>query len=119
MAQQRRHYRIKYPAGQRPRMLIEDQELEVIEVSEGGARIATEIDPPERWQSPFPVTIVFKTGTQSTTQAVLIRQEPGQVVLRFTSGIPFSMIMAEQRRLADLFPREARRKDDAEEGASF
>jgi len=106
MSQKRDYFRIQFPITQRPRLVAGNLDLEVLELSENGARVAvTEKDFPESSDS-FPAVIRFKDGTTGSVVASIHRSETDQAILRFAENLPYSVIAAQQQRLIQLFPRE-------------
>jgi hypothetical protein len=107
MTQRRDYFRIRFPITQRPRLITKLIELDVIELSENGARVAVVaagiLDGPE----PFDAIIQFKDGTAAAVIALVHRWEAEEAILHFPDNLSYSIIAAEQRRLLQMFPREA------------
>jgi hypothetical protein len=106
MPQQRDYFRIPYPVTERPRLVIGASEFEVVDLSESGARIELDGEPPAGAES-FPAIVRFKDGTTVKVVAVVQRQEHGELVLRFADNLPYAVIAGQQRRLLQLYPRDA------------
>jgi hypothetical protein len=106
MPQQRDYFRIPYPVTERPRLVIGVDEFQIVDLSESGARIALDSEPPAAVES-FPATVQFKDGTTVKVVAAIQRQEQGELVLRFADNLPYAIIAAQQRRLLQLYPRDA------------
>jgi hypothetical protein len=107
MSQKRDHFRIVFPLGQRPCLAAGMSEWEVIDLSEDGAKIALNCETSLCSDNPFAATIRFHDGTPVTVTATVQRREDEYVILNFAKPLPYSLIMAEQRRLLRLFPRES------------
>src|SRR5438876_431527 len=107
MSQRRDYFRIRFPLTQRPRLVADSIELEVIELSENGARVVVNGNGVLKGTAPFGATIRFKDGTAVKITAVMHRWKAKEAILRFSDNISYSIIVAEQRRLLQLFPREA------------
>src|SRR5437868_2423343 len=107
MPQTRGHFRIPFPIGERPQLLVGEAEFEVIDLSERGARIVRNGKWPADGDGPFAATIRFRDGATAEVTAELHRKEADKLVLRFGKQLSYSLIAAEQRRLLRLYPRTA------------
>ena len=107
MAQNRDHYRILFPIGERPQLVVGAIEFEVIDLSERGARVIRNGRWPDGGNGPFAVTVRFRDGTTAEVTAELRRQEIDRLILRFVKQLSYSLIAAEQQRLLRLYPRTA------------
>jgi len=107
MSQKRDHFRIVFPLGQRPCLAAGLAEWDVIDLSENGAKIAVNCGSSLSDRELFPATIRFHDGAAVAVTASVQRCENEQIVLQFAEPLSYSLIMAEQRRLLRLFPREA------------
>ena len=107
MAQKRDFYRIPYPVAERPRLVVGTVELEVLDISERGARVALASETAFSGDSHFAATVRFKDGTTVQTTGVVHRREGKELILGFSEGLPYSVIASEQQRLFRLFGREA------------
>jgi hypothetical protein len=107
MSQKRDYFRVRFPITQRPCLIAGSTELEVIELSENGARVAVNGSSTLCQSDPFDATIRFKDGTTATVSASVHRWEAEQAVLQFSDNLSYSIIVAEQRRLLQMFPHDA------------
>jgi hypothetical protein len=107
MGQSRDYFRIPFPVTERPHLIVEKDEFEVLDLSERGARVAAAGKLLGGGKRSFDVTVRFKDGTTAKTSAMIHRQEGDQLVLRFRESLPFGVIAGEQRRLLALYGREA------------
>jgi hypothetical protein len=107
MPQNRDHFRIPFPIGERPQLFVGAAEFEVIDVSERGARIVRNGQWPDDGGGSFAATIRFRDGTTADVTAELHRKEADKLILRFGKQLSYSLITAEQRRLLRLYPRTA------------
>jgi hypothetical protein len=107
MAQNRDHFRIPFPIGERPQLIVGAAEFEVIDLSERGARVIRNGKWPDDGNGPFAATIRFRDGTTADVTAELHRLEADKLILRFGKQLSYSLIAAEQRRLLRLYPRTA------------
>ena len=109
MSQKRDHYRIVFPIGQRPCLAAGLAEWDVLDLSENSGRIALNRENTLASHEAFAATIRFIDGARATVMASVHRREETDVVLQFAEPLSYSLIMAEQRRLLRLFPRESLR----------
>ena len=107
MPQNRDHFRIPFPIGERPQLVVGAAEFEVIDLSERGARIVRNGQWPADGNGPFAATIRFRDGTTAGVTADLHRKDADKLILRFGKQLSYSLIAAEQRRLLRLYPRTA------------
>lgn len=96
---QRAHYRIVYPTAARPRLLVDDLAYDVYDCSEWGLRF--EMLPDVRFEVGQQVTGVvhFRTGAERVVEGTVIRIQGDSAALHLTAGIPFRIILDEQRDL--------------------
>jgi len=106
MSQNRDYFRIVFPIGERPCLKADLTEWDILDLSENGARVAVNDDNTLRSLDSFDATIRFSDGTAATVNACVQRREAEGVVLQFREQLAYSLIMAEQRRLLRLYPRE-------------
>src|SRR5689334_11198140 len=107
MSQNRDHFRIVFPLGQRPCLAAGLAEWDIIDLSENGAKIALSCESSLHSCKPFAATIRFHDGTAAAVTASVQRRENEHAILSFLEPLSYSFIMAEQRRLLRLFPRES------------
>jgi hypothetical protein len=107
MSQKRDHFRIVFPLDQRPCLAAGLAEWDVIDLSENGARVAVSGNTSLCSREAFAATIRFHDGAAGAVIATIQRREQDHVTLSFAEPLAYSLIMAEQRRLLRLFPRDA------------
>lgn len=115
--ERRRYYRLRYPEPLRPiarptpdadpgdRKAAEhplDEQLEIVvtEISEGGMRVTTANDQrlPEVGRE-LSLVISFSDGAEvDIVGATVLRHSANEAALRFDELVPFSLVLAEQRR---------------------
>jgi hypothetical protein len=102
--QQREFYRLWYPVAERPKLRIRDQEFDVAEVSEAGARIVLaspfEFDDSES----FTGTITFHSGETESIEGTALRSSENEIVANLTSGISLKRMLSEQIRIRQQYP---------------
>jgi hypothetical protein len=102
---QRAHYRLAYPVLERPRLLLEDAGVEVVDCSEMGLRFRIGDHPMPGLGAHVQGTLVFRLGETEEVEGVVVRFQAGEVALHLTGrGVPFSRIWEEQRRLRSRYP---------------
>lgn len=102
----RRHYRIVYPAPVRPRFHTANGSYPVLDLSEGGLRYTL---PEPRGSAPTvarpdPGTevvghVAFCHGASIPVRGRVVRVEGVQVALQLEAGVPYKVILEEQRYL--------------------
>jgi hypothetical protein len=107
MSQRRNYFRIKFPITQRPCLVVNAAEFEVVELAEAGARIVVGDAQVSESTGEFDATIQFPDGASARVTARVHRREGSEAVLRFSANLPYSIIAAQQQRLLKLFPRHA------------
>ncbi|MEL6109351.1 MAG: PilZ domain-containing protein [Planctomycetota bacterium] len=100
MTQSRRqYYRLRYPAGRRPAVWIEDGEYELVELSEQGARIACP-DGPFEIGATLTGAVLFSDGENVPFEGNVLRRENTELVIKIEIGITPRRVVAEQRLIA-------------------
>lgn len=102
-------YRVRYPAGARPRLILDNRAFDVTELAEGGMRflhresIATETGEAVVGQ------VRFRDGSRTEICGTVLRgSHPGEAVVADLEGISMAKMMDEQRYLAKRFPGRGR-----------
>lgn len=104
-AHERAHYRLAYPVMERPRLLLEDEGLEVVDCSERGLRFRAADGPVPELGTHVQGTLVFRLGETEEVEGAVVRVQAGEAAVHLTvRGVPFSRIWAEQRRLRSRYP---------------
>jgi hypothetical protein len=97
--QRRKEYRVRYPITDRPRLRLDSEEFEVINLSEGGLKF--HFQDPLRFV-PWPTlqgTLVFADGETKPVQGSVLRTEQDGLAVELSSKIPYRRIVQEQIRL--------------------
>ncbi len=102
--QQREFYRLWYPVAERPSLRIDDQEFDVSEVSEAGARIVIASQVELADAEAFTGTVTFRTGEKDCVKGTILRSSENEIVANLTTGISLKRMMAEQIRIRQKYP---------------
>lgn len=95
----RNHYRVLYPVAVRPVFTTGATEYRVVDLSEGGMRCALGDLPHPELGTMMEGTIKFKRGHQRTLRGEVVRLGVGFMALRLDVGVPFAVMIDEQRYL--------------------
>ncbi len=102
---ERAHYRLAYPVLERPRLLLGDAGLEVVDCSERGLRLRVGDTPMPALGTRLRGTLVFRRGETEEVEGAVVRVQAGEVAVHLTErGVPFSRIWEEQRWLRSRYP---------------
>lgn len=100
----RAFFRLRYPPAERPVLHVGDREYVVLDLSEGGARVAVPADPGLAAGDAVEGVVRFRTGEQAGVKGTALRVEGGQAALQFAVGVGQRRMVAEQRRLLREYP---------------
>ena len=114
MSPPRSHFRIRFPQAARPLLRVGADEYSILNLSESGASIVAS-GAARGWRSVVPVRVVFRDGVECQTTASVLRSEGGEMIVQFEKWIPLPVVIAEQRRLLQRYPKEALRDTSPEE----
>ncbi|MEP6571820.1 MAG: PilZ domain-containing protein [Gemmatimonadota bacterium] len=101
MAATREHYRIQYPTRARPVFEVGERRYPVADLSEGGMRIRQEAYPEPLLGETLQGTLKFAQGDTVEVRGRVLRIDEGNIALRLDAGVPFKIILDEQRFLRD------------------
>ena len=105
MSNQRKHYRIQYPIGERPKLQMRGESYEILDVSEKG--ICFDAGPRYAPTDGDEIKgkIVFKNGKTCDVEGKLLRFDRKQhaCVVKLVKGISLAKIMEEQRLLLQKY----------------
>lgn len=117
--QQRAFFRLRYPTIERPTVQIGEQELEVSEISEEGARIVLAGPCMIDQEQSFTGVIRFHDDEADSVDGVVLRSSENELVANLTRGVSMKRMMSEQIRLRQKYPPTAQTAEnvsgDAEE----
>ena len=105
--QQRAFFRLRYPTVERPRVQIGDQEFEVSEISEEGAKIVLAGPCVIDQEQPFVGILRFHDDQADSIEGVVLRSSEDELVASLTRGVSMKRMMSEQIRLRQKFPPAA------------
>jgi len=100
----REHYRIIYPVSCRPKLAINNIQYEVIDISEKGIRFLHEDMCTLQPGSETRIRITFHNGESLEIKCRVLRFDGTAAVLSLLEGIPFEIIIGEQRYVKRSFP---------------
>ncbi|MBK6485980.1 MAG: PilZ domain-containing protein [Gemmatimonadetes bacterium] len=103
---ERAAYRIPYPPSARPRLMLGDREVPLVDCSERGLRFTTEGVPHPSVGSRISGRVhLLSGGPALAVEGTVIRCQEGEVAVRLKApGIPVRAVFAEQRFLGQRFP---------------
>ncbi len=105
MIEKRAYYRLYYPVLDRPVWRVNGRDYEVVEISEGGARLRYGEGLPERPETPVSGRIKFSDGAETEVAGVVLRKVEGGIVVVLSKGISFRRMLVEQVHLKERYPR--------------
>ncbi len=94
----REYFRVQYPTVARPRLEMEGESYAVVDISERGLRYKATDSFPEAGREIAGI-IYFKRGDFVEVRGTVLRAVDGQVSCQLTTGVPFKIIIDEQRYL--------------------
>jgi len=92
-AERREFPRIRHRLNRRPRLVLEGDELEVLDISERGLRFENKAD--IRLQDWVRGTLVFSDGTTLDINGLVVRKQANTVSLQLITTIPTDMLARE------------------------
>ncbi len=103
--QERAHFRLRYPQADRPTLRIGDQQFEVSEVSEEGARIVLSGPFDHDRENPFTGVLRFSNGESDTVEGVILRASESELVANLQRGVSLKRMLSEQVRIRQKYPK--------------
>ena len=98
---EREHYRIEYPTAARPRLLVNGQQREVIDVCEQGLRYRAGDGEQRKLGEEVEGVVHFRRGEQVRVLGTVVRLTDGEVALQLSVGIPLRVVLEEQRYIRE------------------
>jgi hypothetical protein len=109
--ERRAFYRLRYPEPERPKLLFDNTECHVAELSESGARLIH-----ARWHLDTGRKIAgwirFADGEATEVEGIVLRTEGGEAIVRLSVGVSLKRMLDEQRRLIQQYPILFERSDN-------
>lgn len=102
--QRREHYRLRYPATDRPRATVDNREARVAEISEGGLRLRLDPETTVKVGVEISLTVHFPDGENLHVEGLVLRHHGEETVVRLTKGVSFQRMIAEQVWIKEKFP---------------
>ncbi len=107
--QKRQHFRLEFPADERPALQLASMTLEVLDISEGGCSVHCDQASFNRLSRPGTrVRGVLKlvTGEKIDVEGEVLRTAPNlKLALKFSKGVPLPVMMAEHRRILQKYSK--------------
>jgi hypothetical protein len=103
-SESRGYYRLEYPPAERPTVRYKGRDYRVSEASEVGVKILLDRHCAVYAGQFFAGVIRFKDGGIVPVVGVVLRHDKREMVVKFTIGISFSRILAEQVRIHKKYP---------------
>lgn len=103
-AERRAYYRLPYPEAERPTIWVGNYRFAVVEISEMGARLLLAGSGGLPQCGPVVGFVQFHDGEMVPVEGTVLRVEGAQAVLQLSAGIGLPRMLAEQRRLLQLYP---------------
>jgi len=95
----RAYYRLVYPLRQRPALLIGSTAYSVIDLCEQGVRYLYDDARVPRVGDEIRGRLVLPSGTELEVAGTIIRVTPPHAAANLSKGVPFGVMMEEQRYL--------------------
>jgi PilZ domain len=103
-AQRREHFRLTYPLGSQPVLVVNGECYDICEISEGGLRFASESNTEYLGKKLIEANIHFPDGTKSSVEGKVLRQEKNETVFELFKHVSHPIIIAQQALVAQLVP---------------
>ncbi|MCX6123466.1 MAG: hypothetical protein NTV34_01755 [Proteobacteria bacterium] len=101
---QRQYYRIQYPVQERPFFECQGRKYLILDISEKGLAVRIDgADPITQSTAALTGKIAFKCGEIVTITGKVLRFENGILILTLQPGVPYAIVMKEQRFLLQRY----------------
>jgi hypothetical protein len=102
----RHHFRLEYPAAERPQLVFGGQNASVVDLSEGGVRLRLERRLQVVVGERIVGAIVFANGDRCSVAGFVRRIDSmrGEATLQLEDGVPLARMLAEHRRVIRMYP---------------
>ncbi|NLX06027.1 MAG: PilZ domain-containing protein [Phycisphaerae bacterium] len=98
---QRQRFRLRHPSEVRPKLVIDEQTYDVLDVSEGGLKFFANELPPGIQNGRVDGQMVFRDGESIPVKGRVVRYE---IAVQFEEGVPYKKIVSEQIGIFKHFP---------------
>lgn len=106
---EREHFRVFFPAAETPTVTIDDVDYEVVDASEKGLKFKkNEGECPFEADQLVRATFTLRTGDSCQVEGKILRVLDAMVVLLLVRGVPFKLLMSEQRRFVSIYKHVAK-----------
>jgi hypothetical protein len=96
---ERAYYRLVYPMRARPEITIGGETFAVLDLSERGIRWEVPRGPLPPVGTRFAGRLVLRTAGELDVEGEVVRHDPPDVGATLTRGVPFAVMLDEQRSL--------------------
>lgn len=103
----RQHFRVEYPSESAPKLLSSGETLKVLDLSEHGLRFQPKSTVTFKTGNNFAGSLTFQSGESFLVFGIIRRVNTDTISIELKKPIPLRIIMAEQRRLIQLFQKRA------------
>jgi hypothetical protein len=102
---QRTHFRLEYPASERPHLVVDKTRHPVLDISENGLKFLCTGTFKPRAGASIRGVIKFKNGGECAVEGKVLRYAgDGGCVVLLVQGIPLSRMMEEHRLILQKYP---------------
>lgn len=99
----RQHFRIAYPSQEMPKFKVGIKGFRVVNLSERGGLFLKEGADKVTSGSTISGTIIFHDNETTAVEGEILKESEDRFVVFFTKGVPFSVILKEQRYLKEKY----------------
>ncbi len=103
----RQFFRLEYPGNTGPRFISGGVNFQVLDLSEYGLRLKIKSNIGYQSGTSFVGSLTFTSGESFLVFGTIKRITEDSLSIELKKAVPLRIIMAEQRRLIQLFPKRA------------
>jgi hypothetical protein len=101
---ERQYFRVFFPDAETPSIVINEVEYQVVDASEKGVKLKmNEGECLLELDQLITAKFTLRTGDSCVVEGKVLRLLPPMVVLLLTVGVPFKLLMSEQRRFVSIY----------------
>ena len=93
----RRHYRIVYPKGHRPTLVLDDVKFLIADISERGIKFINDVDRDLPIGKDVDAVIYFHDGITEKVHGKVLRETTSEAVVELHVSLPFDRLSEEYR----------------------